>query len=790
MKRIKENILLLILICVTSLSVAQNFTISGYVKDDATGESTIGATVYIKELTKGAATNLYGFYSITVPKGNYTLEISYVGFETISQPIVLDKNLNFNYSLKPKAYLTKEVEITGEKSNNNTDAAVMGKMKLDMVQIRKLPAFLGEIDLLKTIQLLPGVTASGDGNTGFYVRGGGPDQNLILLDEAVVYNASHLLGFFSVFNGDAVKNIELTKGGMPANFGGRLSSVLEVNMKEGNSKKFKVEGGIGLISSRLTFQGPIIKEKCSFIVSARRTYFSELSHPFFVNVKKLQKFQGNSYYFYDFNTKINYTISDKDRVFLSGYFGKDVFTYKSKEDDFKVDVPWGNTTASGRWNHIFNSKVFLTTAAYFTNYNFQFNVYQDNFELKLFSGIRDYSAKTDLTWFPNIRNQLKFGGIYTFHQFTPNNVSAKQGETVFDLGKLKKLYANDAAIYINDEYDLREWFKINAGLRYSYFQQVGPFDRYVKDNIGNTVDTITYTKNENIKTYGGFEPRLTMRFVLNSKSSLKFSYTKNYQYIHLVSLSSVSLPTDIWMPSTSLIKPQIGRQVAGGYFRNFHNDMFETSVETYYKTMDNQVEYKEGSLPDAEIKDNLDNQLTQGSGKSYGVEFFLKKRTGKWTGWIGYTISKTTRTFIDLNKGQTFLAKYDRRHDISVSQTYDLNEHWSFGLIFIYATGNKATLPVARYFIEGQIVNEYGARNSFIMPAYHRLDVCATYTPKKKKRYEQNWNFSVFNVYNHLNPYFIYFDNGGNVADGSFKVNAKMVSVGPILPSIAWNFNF
>ncbi|MGD1844291.1 MAG: TonB-dependent receptor domain-containing protein, partial [Salibacteraceae bacterium] len=546
-------------------SLAQRFTLSGYVKEAATGEVLVGANVYVKELLKGTTTNNYGFYSMTLPEGNYTVVISYIGFTDTSRVLELNKDIRYNMDLKSKAVLTQEVEITGERADKNTEDAQMGVVELEMKQIKELPAFLGEVDLLKTIQLLPGVQSAGEGNAGFYVRGGGPDQNLILLDEGVIYNASHLFGFFSVFNSDAVKNIELTKGGMPAQYGGRLASVLDVSMKEGNNKNYEATGGIGLISSRLTLEGPIKKDTASFMISGRRTYIDVLAAPF---IPDSSAFSGSGYFFYDLNGKANWTISDKDRLFLSGYLGRDIFTFSNNEDDFKVRVPWGNSTLALRWNHLFSDKLFANTTFIYSDYEFAFEATQSDFDFKLFSGIEDWNGKVDFNYFPSIRHDVKFGLHYTFHTFTPSSVTARQGETTFDTGEILKQYAHEAALYINDEFDLTENLRINAGVRYSGFRQIGPFSRIVKAEIGTSIDTIDYGRGENVATYTGLEPRLTVRYRLNSRSSLKAAYTLNYQYIHLASLSGVSLPTDVWVSSSDKVKPQRGVQYAVGYFQN------------------------------------------------------------------------------------------------------------------------------------------------------------------------------------------------------------------------------
>lgn len=767
----------------------QSYTISGFVKEASSGESLLGANVFIKENKKGTVTNHYGFYSITLPAGNYTLVITFIGFQEQQVPLQLDKDIRQNVDLKSAAIETGEVTVTAEKSEKNVQSTDMGKDQLDVAKIKTLPAFMGEVDIIKSIQLLPGVQSAGEGNTGYYVRGGGPDQNLILLDEAPVYNASHLFGFFSVFNADAVQNATLLKGAMPANYGGRLASVLDVQMKEGNNKEYEVEGGIGFVASRLTIEGPIKKDTASFIVSARRTFVDLFLGEPFVNSES--EIAGNNYYFYDLNTKINYKLSDKDRLFLSGYFGRDIFEYKSPDSDFQLRIPWGNATVTARWNHLFSGKLFTNTSFIFTDYNFLFEGGQETFEFKLFSGITDYNLKSDFTWLPNVRNTVRFGANYIYHVFVPSNVSAKSGDVVFDVGKILKEYANDVAVYVNDEFDVNDKLRLNGGLRYTLFQQIGPFDRYIKDPVtGINTDTLTYARGENVKTYANLEPRFSLRYLTGLNSSIKASFTQNYQYIHLVSTSSLSLPTDVWVPSSSLVKPQFGTQYSLGYFQNLLNNEYETSVEVYYKDLQNQIEYKEGALPENTINDNVDNNFTFGKGWSYGAEFFLKKRQGNFNGWIGYTIALTERQFDDLNEGKVFYAKYDRRHDVSVVLSYKLNNRWTFGATWIYATGNTMTLPVSRFLINGQIAAEYSERNGYRMEPYHRLDISATLYVKKKKKFESSWNFSIFNLYNHLNPFFIYFDDTSDYENGKLSVQAKQVSLFPILPSVTYNFKF
>lgn len=801
---LRSFVFLLLVTGFTTMAFCQDkFTVSGHVKSRSTGESLIGASVYVKELLKGSTTNQYGYYALTIAPGRYTLVVSYLGYREYSLDIDLDANRKLDIELDEKTYSTDEVVITGEKKDANVSSVQMSKQDLEMELVRSLPAFMGEVDVLKSIQLLPGVQSAGEGNAGYYVRGGGPDQNLVLLDEAVVYNASHLFGFFSVFNADAINNVELYKGGMPAQYGGRLASVLDISMKDGNKKEFHGQGGLGFIASRLTLEGPIKKDTSSFIISARRTFVDLfLQKPFITEESEIY---GNSYYFYDVNAKVNYVLSPRDRVYLSGYLGRDVFKFNSRETGFKVKIPWGNATASARWNHIFADKLFMNTTLVFSDYKFNFEAEQQQFDFRLFSGVRDWNVKADLNWFPSIVHNVKFGANYTYHTFTPSNVSARSGETEFDLGEIVKLYAHDAALYVNDEWTITDKLTVSGGLRLTYFAQVGPFTRYQQNESGVATDTIEYDDGAIVKDYSNLEPRISWVYRIDPHSSVKGSYTQNYQYVHLASLSSVSLPTDVWVPSSSRVKPQLGTQYAAGYFRNFADNLFETSVELYYKDMKNLVEYREGAQPDEDVKNNQDNNFVFGDGWSYGAEFFLKKKYGKINGWVGYTWSRTDRKFPDLNEGDVFPAKYDRRHDVSFVLSYRMNKKWTFGLVWVYASGNNLTLPVSRMFFNGpvdlgalladqtgygQIYYEYGKRNSYRQQSYHRLDISATLHVKKTKRWESSWNFSIFNVYSRLNPYFIYFDDYVDENTGDLVLQAKQVSLFPIIPSVTYNFKF
>jgi hypothetical protein len=779
----------------------QKSTISGYLTDSKSGEALIGAKVYIPSLKVGAETNTYGFYSLTVEKGVYTIEYRFTGLDTYSKEFDLAQDISFNHEMGTTEKQLQEVVISAKKGEN-INSTKIGQIELDVEKIKTLPAFMGEVDIIKTIQLLPGVSSVSEGGQGFYVRGGGPDQNLVLLDEGVVYNAAHLFGFFSVFNADAVKSVNLIKGGMPANFGGRMASVLEVNMNEGNNKKFKVKGGLGVISSRITVEGPLKKDKGSFIVSGRRTYIDLIMK---AAIPDSSPFAGSGYYFYDINLKLNYRLGPKDRIFLSGYYGKDQFTFGSKEDNFKVEMPWGNGIAALRWNHQFSSKLFMNVITSFSDYQFSFGSAQDEFQIKLTSGVRDLTAKVDFSYFPSTRHTIKWGAETIFHTFNPSSVSAQSQDVVFNTGSPEMLYSLESAAYAMDEFDVNEKLKINAGLRYSMFQHIGPFTRYVKGDISTPDTSISYDKGDVVKFYNGLEPRFSGRWLINENNSLKFGYSYNYQYVHLTSLSAVSLPTDIWYPSTDKAKPQKGWQGTVGYFRNFFKNKYEGSVEVYYKGMKNLIEFKEGALPGDNLNDNTDNLLVFGEGWAYGIEFFFKKSVGKLTGWVGYTWAKTERKFPDLNNGNVFPAKYDRRHDLTVVAGYKLNDRWTFGASFIYATGNTLTLPSSWYVQEQSLLFNYGARNSTRMAPYHRLDLSATLYDKAyktkidettgeaiqvKKKFRSNWSFSCYNVYNRANPFFLYVDNDGDFLNGDFKISVKQVTLFPIIPSVTWNFEF
>ena len=762
-------------------------TLNGYVRDSLSGELIIGATITINGQGKGVTSNQYGFYSITLDSGTYNISISHVSYAQKTIEFNFDADKTFNFDLLPRSALNTEVIVYANRRRDaNVKNAEMGKIDLSIERIKNIPAFMGEVDILKAIQLLPGVRNAGEGNAGFYVRGGGPDQNLIMLDDAVVYNTGHLFGFFSIFNSDAIKNTSLIKGGMPAQYGGRLSSVLDVAMKDGNINKFQVEGGIGLIASRLSIQGPIKKDKASFIVSARRTYIDAIVKPF---VKKTSDFYGSGYYFYDLNAKVNYKFTEKDRLYLSGYFGRDVFDFNNVARSFRSNIPWGNSTASLRWNHVFNKRLFANTTAVYNNYKFKFAAAQNNFELSLASGIRDLNLKTDFDYYPLPQHKIKFGGLYTYHKFIPNILSGKQDSVIFEPNNETEKYASEFAVYVQDDWEISDKIKINYGIRYSTFTQIGPYTKYARDVDGNKLDSTVYKSFDPVKTYGGFEPRITIRYALNDETSIKAAVNRNYQYIHLVSNAGSTLPTDLWVPSTYIVKPQISWQYTAGLFKNFAQNKYETSVEVYYKQMENQVEYSEGYTPS--LKDP-EEEFVFGDGWSYGAEFFINKTRGRLNGWIGYTLSWTYRKFQQLNNGEKFPARYDRRHDMSIVVNYDPGKKWRFGAVFVYGTGAATTMPERFYIIEGVLTQEFSKVNQYRLDPYHRLDLSATYTPvpKKNKKLQSSWVFSIYNVYCRYNPYFIYFDQTGSPYNGTLKVEARQVSLFPVLPAVTWNFKF
>ncbi len=751
----------------------QKFSINGTIKDATSGEELIGAAVLVKEMPgTGVVANAYGFYSIELPTGEYTMRFQYTGYELKEQKVKLDKNFKLNIELKPRNSELKEVEITAEKPDASLSRVSMGVEKLTAKEIKMIPVLFGETDLLKTLQLLPGVKSAGEGNTGFFVRGGSADQNLILLDEAPVYNASHLLGFFSVFNSDAVKEATLYKGTMPTEFGGRMSSVLDVKMNEGNQKKLNVLGGVGLIASRLTVEAPILKDKSSFTVSARRTYadvFLKLSAD--TNLRK------STLYFYDLNAKFNYKISDKDRIFVSGYFGRDNFGFS---DQFRFD--WGNATGTVRWNHLFSEKLFSNTSLIFSDYNYKIKLSASDFDISIGSTIRDWNVKQDYQYFMNNKSTLKFGWNSIYHTFMPGEVD---GADFIENLTNEKRYALENSIYISHQYQFNKKLSIDYGLRVGSFSYIGPVTVYEFDNDGNVSSERSSQKGEFIKTYINPEPRLSINYRIDSLQSIKGGYSRTVQNLHLLSNTTSGNPTDIWIPSSNNVKAELGDQYSAGYFRNLKDNKFEVSAETYYKWMNNQIDYRNGA--ELILNQEVEGELVYGTGRAYGLELLLRKKTGKLTGWVGYTLSRTERKFEEINDENYFAAKQDRTHDLTIVAMYELNKKWALSANFVYYTGNAVTFPSGKYEIDGQVVNYYSERNGYRMPAYHRLDFGATYYRKRTDTYESSWSFSLYNAYGRENAYTISFRESDT---NSGKSEAYQLSLFRWIPSITYNFHF
>lgn len=786
-----KNILLLAMVSffTVGLFAQEKFTISGYVRSASDGEDLYGANVFEKESLKGVSTNFYGFYSLTLPKGIYTIKFSSIGYGFKEVQVVLDANKTVTVELGATDQQVKAVVVTRKKADANVDQVQTGVVEIDTRTVKELPMLMGEPDVIKTLQLLPGVQGAGDGN-GLYVRGGGPDQNLVLLDNAPVYNTGHLLGFFSVFNADAVKDIKLIKGGVPAQYGGRLSSVLDVKMKEGNMKKYKFSGGIGIISARLTAEGPIVKDKVSFIASGRISYIGLIATEVLRSNKDPQLSSLSVPWFYDINAKLNWKISEKDRVFVSAYTGQDIMNFSNATGTFKLKIPYGNTLATLRWNHLFNSKLFMSTTFVYNNYKASLEGQFGDLSFLYNSGIENFSLKGGLDFYPNDNHEVKFGYDYTFHNFTPGVTSFNTGDTVLESDITSK-YGHEVGLYIQDETDIGTRVKINFGLRGSMFANTGPSDRTFYKPTGEIDSVVSKTAGESFATYFGIEPRVNLRVKILEDLSFKAGFNLINQYIHLVSQSTSTLPTEIWVPSTNLVKPEIGLQASGGFFKNWFDNTLETSVEGYYKKMWNQIEY--GNHPVSNNNTELEDKFVFGEGESYGAEFLIKKKGGKFNGWIGYTLSETTRTFPDLNDGKKFKSKYDRTHDLSVVLMYSPHKKWKFNATFIYGTGQTTTLPVNYYLTGGEnpdIVYEYGEINSHRLPAYHRLDLGINFILLDKDDRYSAINLSVFNAYNSQNPYFFYNETSGDFTKGTFKVTPTQVTLFPILPSISWNFKY
>lgn len=752
-------------------------TLSGYISDASTGEMLIGGTLYITELSGGTATNVYGYYSVRLDQGSFTLTYSYVGYESQSFRISLKQDTTINISLQPQNTNLNEVVVTGESAAEQISRAQMSVARLDIKSIRQIPAFMGEVDVIKALQLLPGVQATSEGGSGFSVRGGSPDQNLILLDEALVYNPSHLLGFFSVFNNDAVKSVELYKGDIPSEYGGRLSSVVDVRMNDGNSQRFSGQGGIGTISSRLNLEGPIQKDKSSFMIAGRRTYAD-----LFLKLSPDEEIRDNTLYFYDFNAKANYTFNDRNRLFISGYFGKDVF----KNESFGMG--WGNQTVTLRWNHLFTSKIFSNFSLIYSRFNYDLGIPEGQpnaFEWN--AQMRDYSLKSDFTWFATANSTLKFGLQSTYHSFRPGTAQGIGEETAFNKLEVPKSYAIESGLYLSNEHKIGTRLTLKYGLRWSIFNNIGEGTVYQYDEQYEKTDSTSYPAGEIYQTYMHLEPRFSLAWKLDEFSSIKAAYTRNVQYVHLAQNSTAGTPLDIWFPSSPNVKPQLGDQFSAGYFHYFPKEKLETSVEGFYKLNHNAIDFKDHA--ELLLNEYLEGELRFGKAWSYGLEFLVRLNEGRLNGWVSYTWSRTFREIPEINNGEAYPASYDRPHDISIVANYKLSKRIDLGANWVYSTGSAVTFPTGRFAIGNTIAPVYSNRNAYRLPDYHRLDLSVTLRQKIKpnRKWTGEWNLSVYNAYYRKNPWVINF-----IADPDQPnvTKAEMTYLFGIVPAITYNFKF
>ncbi len=755
----------------------KNVTLSGYITDIENGESLPGATIFIVGLNAGAASNNYGYYALTIPSGKQTIVFSYIGYTDIVVDIDLLHDTILNIELVSSSQLLNEVVVKGELTNANITNIQMSVNKISSKTIQSIPALLGEVDLVKALQLLPGVKFVAEGSSGLSVRGGSPDQNLILLDEATVYNAGHLMGFFSVFNNDAVKSVELFKGDLPSKYGGRLASLIDIRMKDGNTKEFHGNGGIGLISSRLMLEGPIVKDKASFMVAGRRSYAD-----LFLRLSSNEDMRDNILYFFDLNAKVNYTINKNNRVFLSAYRGKDVF----KNPGF--GMKWGNTTGTVRWNHVFHEKLFSNFTFIASRFSYDLGVPDGNeTAFNWGSSLTDYNLKSDFNWYFNPKNTITFGVSMLHHTFFPGSIEGTGEESFITKYELPNNYALESAIYIGNEQKLSPVVVLKYGVRVSMFNNIGPATIFNYNNEGNVVDSTTYASSDFFNTYTGLEPRLGIVFILNEVSSIKASYSRNIQYIQQAQNSTAGSPLHIWFPASPNIRPQKGHQIAMGYFRNFSNGTIETSAEAYYKITDNAVDFIDHA--DLLLNKYLEGEILLGKGWSYGLELMVRKNSGKLTGWVSYTLSKAIHKINGINNNNPYPAPYDRPNDISIVANYLLNKRISFSATWVYATGQPVTFPVGRFEYGNAIVPVYTERNSYRMMDYHRLDLSVTYKGKNKpdKKWHNEFVLSVYNAYNNYNPYMINFQND---IDNPGATYAEMTYLFGIIPSFTYNFKF
>lgn len=766
------------------------FTISGYVKDADDGEEMIGVNVIIKNQkgTAGTTTNFYGFYSISLEPGTYQIIFSYLGYQSAGFEVELKGNKTINIEMKKDQVSLEEVIVSSDRLDDNINLVEMSSVKLNVSEIRKIPQLLGEVDIIRSIQLLPGVTTVGEGAAGFNVRGGNVDENLILLDEAPVYNAAHVLGFFSVFNADIIKDVKLQRGGIPANYGGRLSSVLDIRQKEGNMKKFSGTGGIGAISSRLLLEGPIQKDKSSFVVSGRRSYAD-----MFLAFSSNEEIRDNKAYFYDFNAKANYVINENNRLFLSGYFGRDVLAFGENGS-----FDWGNKTGTLRWNHLFNKKLFSNFTAVYADYDYSLRFNNGASNMKWTAGINNIIGKADFSWFITPDHTVDFGVHVNHYQFYPGRISFGNSQSTIEV-ELDPKNALENAVYFSNEHKLGDKLTVQYGLRYSMFYQFGWQDGDRKSRIyeyeegepkseHTVINTRTYGRGEVIEDFYNPEPRLGIRYSLNALSSVKAGYNRMVQYIHLVSNTTAPMPIDVWTPAGTHINPAKVDQVSVGYFRNFMNNALEFSVESYYKNYQDLLDFKNGAS--LIFNESIETEVLSGEGRAYGLEFLLRKQKGRFTGWFAYTLARTERRVPGINNGEFYPSNYDKLHDLSVVLSYDLNNKWNISSNFSYMSGRPVTYPNSRFEYDGFVVPGYDNRSGARIPDYHRLDLSATYNvPKKEgRRWESSWNFSIYNVYARRNPFSVAFRQNQNNPTQTEAVRYAVFGVA--IPSVTYNFKF
>jgi hypothetical protein len=773
----RKVLLITILLCLFLVNAysQEKYTISGIISDAETGETMIGATISVKELAAtGTITNAYGYYSLSIPKGEYTVIFSYIGYKSIKKIINLNEDKRLDYKLSPDSETLEEVVIIGKKKNENITSEEIGIEKLKPREIKKIPVLFGEQDVIKTLTLTPGVKTSSEGSGGMFVRGGNNSQNLVLLDEATVYNSNHLMGFFSTFNSDAIKDLTLYKGTAPSQYGGRISSVMDVKMNEGNNQKYHIGGSIGLISAKANIEGPIVKDKGSFLITGRRTYAD-----MFLKLSSDESLNNNQLYFYDINAKANYKINKNNRVFLSGYLGRDYFNI---QDMFGLD--WGNITGTLRWNHIWNSKLFSNTSLIYSDYDYKVSIMNEgDDDFSLTSVIGNINLKHDFQYFMSDKSSLAFGLYGRYNTITPGQVEFSE-ESDFKSIELQEKYTFETGAYFGHDWKPSEKWNISYGVRLNAFYLLGAGDFYNYTD-GNVSDTSTFKSGEIVQSYYNLEPRLNMAYVLNQANSFKFSYTRNTQNLHLLQNSNSSTPTDIWISSSNNVKPEIGDQISLGYFRNFNDNKYQFSSEVYYKWMQNQIDLKNG----AELQANefLEGELLFGEGRAYGLELMLRKKTGRLSGWLSYTLSRTEKNIDGINENNWYPAKQDATHDISVVGIYDLNDKWSLSATWVYNTGNAVTFPSGKYEIEGNVQFYYTERNGYRMPAYHRLDLGATWNIKKTEKFESSLNFSIYNAYGRKNAYSIDFEEDENDPTKTVAVKTYLFTY---IPSITYNFKF